>query len=70
MKANGQCPSLKSYISNTSYDRENPMVGNDYLNGLKSPADLYLKAKNQNMSRYGGYIYSVTLPYNITLSSS
>ena len=35
------------------------------INGLKSPKDLYLQAKNQNMSRYGGYIYNVTLPYNI-----
>ena len=34
-------------------------------NGLKSPNDLYLEAKNQNMSRYGGYIYNVTLSYNI-----
>ena len=33
-------------------------------NGLKSN-DLYLEAKNQNMSRYGGYTYSVTLSYNI-----
>ena len=33
-------------------------------NGLKSPNDLYLEAKNQNMSRYGGYTYSVTLSYN------
>ena len=36
-------------------------------NGLKSPNDLYLEAKNQNMSWYGSYIYIVTLPYNITL---
>ena len=34
-------------------------------NGLKSPNDLYLEAKNQNMNRYGGNIYNVTLPYNI-----
>ena len=34
-------------------------------NGLKSPNDLYLQAKNKNMSSYGGYIYSVTLPYSI-----
>ena len=34
-------------------------------NGLKSPNDLYLEAKNQNMSRYGGYTYSATLSYNI-----
>ena len=34
-------------------------------NGLKSPNDLYLEAKNENMSRYGGYIYTVTLSYNI-----
>ena len=34
-------------------------------NGLKSPNDLYLEAKNQNRSRYGGYIYHVTLSYNI-----
>ena len=37
--------------------------------GLKSPNDLYLEAKNQNMSRYGGYIHSVTLPYNVILPS-
>ena len=35
------------------------------INGLKSPKDLYLQAKNQNMSRYGGYIYNATLLYNI-----
>ena len=35
-------------------------------NGLKS-IDLYLEAKNQNMSRYRGYIYNVTLSYNIML---
>ena len=35
-------------------------------NGLKSPNDLYLDAKSQNMSIYGGY---VTLSYNIILSS-
>ena len=28
-------------------------------NGLKSPNDWYLEAKNQNMSRYGGYMYNV-----------
>ena len=33
--------------------------------GLNSPNDLYLEAKNQNMGRYGGYIYSVTLSYDI-----
>ena len=33
-------------------------------NGLKSPKNLYFEAKNEN-SRYGGYIYSVTLPYNM-----
>ena len=27
-------------------------------NELKSPNNLYLEAKNQNMSRYGGYIYN------------
>ena len=32
--------------------------------GLKSPDDLFLKAKNQN-SRYWGYVYNVTLSYNI-----
>ena len=32
-------------------------------NGLKSPNELYLEAKNQNMSRYGGNIYNFTLPY-------
>ena len=36
-------------------------------NGLKSPNNFYLNAKNQNMSRFGDYTYSVTLPYNITL---
>ena len=40
------------------------MVGNDYL-WIKFPNDLYLEAKNQNMSRYGSDIYNVTLPYNI-----
>ena len=37
------------------------------INGLNSPNDLYLEAKNHNMSRYGGYIYNViiTLSYNI-----
>ena len=34
-------------------------------NGLKSPNDLYLEAKNQNMSKYGDYIYNVTFSYNI-----
>ena len=33
-------------------------------NGLKSPSDLYLEAKNQNMSKYGGYIYSVTFSFD------
>ena len=33
--------------------------------GLKSPSDLYLETKNQNMGTYGGYIYNVTLSYNI-----
>ena len=33
-------------------------------NGLKSPNNLLLEAENQN-SRYGGYIYSVTLSYNL-----
>ena len=32
-------------------------------NGLKSPNDLYLDAKSQNMSIYGGY---VTLSYSIS----
>ena len=27
---NGQGPSLRSYTSNTSHERENLMVGNDY----------------------------------------
>ena len=31
---------------------------------LKSPDDLFLKAKNQN-SRYWGYVYNVTLAYNV-----
>ena len=31
------------------------------INGLKYPNDLYLENKNQNMSRYGDYIYNVTL---------
>ena len=30
MEANGWCPSWRSYISNTSYDREDLMVGNYY----------------------------------------
>ena len=34
-------------------------------NGLKSPKDLFLEARNQNMGRYEGYVYSVTLPYNV-----
>ena len=34
-------------------------------NGLKSPDNIYLEAKNQNMSTYGGYIYIVTFLYNI-----
>ena len=29
-------------------------------NGLKSPNDLYLQAKNKKMSRYGSYIYIAT----------
>ena len=33
---------------------------------LKSPDDLFLKAKNQN-SRYWGYVYNVTLSYNINV---
>ena len=36
------------------------MVGN-VTNGLKSPNDLCLEAKNQNMSRYVGCIYNVTI---------
>ena len=32
---------------------------------LKSPSNLYLEAKNQNISRGGGYLYNVTLSYNI-----
>ena len=35
------------------------------INGLESANDSYLEAKNESMSRYGGYIYNVTLPYNI-----
>ena len=35
-------------------------------NGLKSPNDLYLEAKNQNMNRYGGFIY-ITLSHNMLL---
>ena len=35
------------------------------INGLESANDSYLQAKNESMSRYGGYIYNVTLPYNI-----
>ena len=62
-EANGQCPYVRSYISKKSYDKENLMVGN-VTNGLKSPNDLYLEAKNQNMSRYVGCIYNVTLSYN------
>ena len=34
-------------------------------NGLKSPNDLHLEAKNENRSRYGSYIYNITLSYNI-----
>ena len=37
-------------------------------NTVNSPNNLYLEAKNQNMSRYGGYIY-VTLSCNIWCSS-
>ena len=37
---------------------------------LKSPNNLYLEAKNQNMSRYEGYTYRVTLSYNIHYLSS
>ena len=37
-------------------------------NTVNSPNNLYLEAKNQNMSRYGGYIY-VTLSCNIWSSS-
>ena len=33
--------------------------------GLNSPNDLYLEAKNQNMSRCGGCIYSITLSDDI-----
>ena len=29
LEANGYCPSLRSYISNILYGRENLMVGND-----------------------------------------
>ena len=54
---------MRSYISKKSYDKENLMVGN-VTNGLKSPNDLCLEAKNQNMSRYVGCIYNVTLSYN------
>ena len=34
-------------------------------NGLKFSNNLYLEAKNENMSRYEGYIYKITLSYNI-----
>ena len=34
-------------------------------NGLRSPNDLYLETKSQNMGRYGGYIYNVTFSYKI-----
>ena len=33
--------------------------------GLNSPNDLYLEAKNQNMSRWGGCIYSITFSDDI-----
>ena len=33
-------------------------------NRLKYSHNFYLKAKNQNMSTYGGYVYTVTLSYN------
>ena len=39
-------------------------------NELKSPNNLYLEAKNQNMSRYEGYTYRVNLSYNIHYLSS
>ena len=32
---------------------------------LKSSKDLYMEAKNQNMSRYGGYIFNIPLSHNI-----
>ena len=34
-------------------------------NGLMPPDDLYLEAKDHNVSRHGGYIYNITLSYNI-----
>ena len=34
-------------------------------NGLKSPSDLYLEAKNESMSRYAGYVYNIALSYNL-----
>ena len=39
-------------------------------NELKSPNNLYLETKNQNMSRYEGYTYRVNLSYNIHYLSS
>ena len=39
--------------------------------GLKSPNDLYLEAKNQNMSIYGGTYIALLchMTYNVILSS-
>ena len=34
-------------------------------NGLKSPDNIYLEAKNQNMSTYGGFICIIAFSYNI-----
>ena len=45
MEANGQCPSVRSYVSNTSCDRKLWLWGM-ITNELKSPNDLYLEAKN------------------------
>ena len=46
-------------IFKVNHDRQNLMVGM-ITNGLKSPNDLYLQAKNKKMSRYGSYIYIAT----------
>ena len=62
MEAESWCPSLRSYILNTSYDKKNPIKGM-ITDGLK--INLYFEAKNQNMSRSGGYIHNVPFLYKI-----
>ena len=45
---------IESYILNTSLKKI--WWWGIITNGFKSPNDLYLEAKNQHMSRYGGDI--------------